>query len=120
MKILGIKTSAQFKKISKDGKKFHAKSLLVLASPTITQYLQNKDLGQNAADFVRVGFTVSKIVGNAVARNYAKRKLREAARALLLEYGKNHHDYVVIAKKEIANATYEEILRDLKFCLKRL
>ena len=36
---------------------------------------------------IRVGFTCSKKVGNAVARNRAKRRLRAVARELLQEAG---------------------------------
>ncbi len=120
MKILTIKKSAEFQEISKKGEKFHAKSLLLLQNPTSSIYLQNKKDGKNAADFCRIGYTVSKKIGNAVARNLAKRRLREAARVLLLSLAKNHYDYVIIAKKEINEASYAQIEKDLQFCLKRI
>ena len=119
-KILSITRSADFQTISKTGNKFHAKTLLLLSSATSSFYLQNPQQGKNAANFSRVGFTVSKMIGNAVARNLAKRKLREAVRELFPAYAQNHYDYVIIAKREIKDASYETILRDLKFCLKRI
>lgn len=120
MKILRIKKSTEFQNIGKKGKKFHAKTILLISLTTSEFYFQDKLKGKNASDFLRIGFTVSKKVGNAVIRNLAKRRLRQASKSLLLEYGKNHHDYVIIAKREIKDATYEDILRDLKFCLKRI
>lgn len=48
---------------------------------------------------LRVGFTCSKKVGNAVARNRAKRRLREVARLGLSNRGKPGHDYVLIGRK---------------------
>ena len=42
-------------------------------------------------DAPRVGFTCSKKVGNAVARNRAKRRLREIARLTLPEHGQPGH-----------------------------
>ncbi len=47
---------------------------------------------------IRVGFTCSKKVGNAVARNRAKRRLRAVARAVLPEIGKPGWDYVLIGR----------------------
>jgi ribonuclease P protein component len=53
-----------------------------------------------APDAIRVGFTCSKKLGNAVARNRAKRRLRAAARAVLPERGVPGWDYVLIGRPE--------------------
>jgi ribonuclease P protein component len=50
---------------------------------------------------VRVGFTASKKVGNAVARNLAKRRLREIARRVLPLHGQAGWDYVLIGRPGI-------------------
>jgi len=47
---------------------------------------------------IRVGYTCSKKVGNAVARNRAKRRLRAAARAVLPRLGVPGWDYVLIGR----------------------
>lgn len=60
---------------------------------------------------IRVGFTCSKKVGNAVARNRAKRRLREAARAVLPSHGRPGWDYVLIGR---ATATAERPFAALK------
>ncbi|MDB2407571.1 ribonuclease P protein component [Jannaschia sp.] len=49
---------------------------------------------------VGVGFTCSKKVGNAVARNRAKRRLREAARAVLPDLAHPGWDYALIGRAE--------------------
>ena len=50
-------------------------------------------------DTIRVGFTCYKKVGNAVARNRAKRRLREIARLALPNLGQPGHDYVLVGRK---------------------
>jgi ribonuclease P protein component len=58
----------------------------------------------------RVGFTVSKKVGNAVVRNRARRRLREAARLLLPERGIAGADHVFIARPRDAELAWEQLL----------
>lgn len=120
MRILTVTKSAEFKNISRKNDKFHSKTLLLLTTPTSSFYFQNLTTGKNAEEFCRFGYTVSKKVGNAVARNLAKRKLREATRSLAPKYAKLKMDYVIIARKEIADADFDKISNDLKFCLKRI
>lgn len=70
---------------------------------------------------VRVGFTCSKKVGNAVARNHAKRRLREAARAVLPTSGQEGCDYVLIGRAEVtSNRPFDLLLGDLRYALKKL
>lgn len=70
---------------------------------------------------IRMGFTCSKKVGNAVARNRAKRRLREAARAVLPLKGHPGWDYVLVGRAETTAARpFEDLKRDLIYALKKL
>ncbi|MBO9398094.1 ribonuclease P protein component [Shimia sp. R9_2] len=70
---------------------------------------------------IRVGYTCSKKVGNAVARNRAKRRMREVARAVLPAFGKPGWDYVLIGRKdETAARDMLALQADLKWALRKL
>ncbi|WP_083834503.1 ribonuclease P protein component [Oceanicola sp. S124] len=70
---------------------------------------------------IRMGFTCSKKVGNAVARNRAKRRLREAARAMLPHLGRPGWDYVLIGRADQTAARPFELLKaDLEQALTRM
>ena len=69
---------------------------------------------------MRVGFTASRKVGNAVIRNRAKRRLRAAAAAILPTLGKPGTDYVLIARSGTAARPYAALLADLETGLRRI
>jgi ribonuclease P protein component len=74
-----------------------------------------------AGDAIRVGFTASRKVGNAVARNRAKRRLRAAAHAVLPGAGRPGWDYVLVARPEgTAARPYRDLVADLRWALDRV
>lgn len=58
----------------------------------------------------RTGFTVSKKVGNSVARNRARRRLREVARLTMPELAMASADHVFIARPQPAELPFDELL----------
>jgi len=84
-------------------------------------HLQGGKRREAGADGIRVGFTCSKKVGNAVARNRAKRRLREVARIVLPELGRDGWDYVLVGRKDTtATLPFETLLADLRRAMKKV
>ena len=67
---------------------------------------------------VRVGFTASRKVGNAVVRNRAKRRLRAAAAQVLALCGLPGTDYVLVARQDTARRPFESLKTDLAQALR--
>ena len=80
--------------------------------------LQGRARGDDKA-LVRIGFTASKKIGNAVARNRAKRRLRALAREVLPALAQPGWDYVLVAKPDATvSRAYQDMLTDLGFALR--
>jgi ribonuclease P protein component len=67
----------------------------------------------------RVGFTVSKKVGNAVQRNRVRRRLREIVRLNAPGCVRAGCDYVVIGRKNALGLSYDRLSADLSKALTR-
>lgn len=88
---------------------------------TGSMMVQARKRGADEPSGIRVGFTCSKKVGNAVARNHAKRRLREVARMVLPAKGRNGWDYVLIGRANVTSDRPFELLKgDLIYALKKL
>lgn len=72
------------------------------------------------AGVARVGYTVTKKLGNAVVRNRARRRLKEAARLVLPLYARGGSDYVLVGRAEALNRPFSLLMDDLKAALAKI
>lgn len=61
----------------------------------------------------RVGYTVTKKVGNAVVRNRIRRRLREAVRVHAAAEMAPGHDYVIVGREDALAAPFAQIKAEL-------
>jgi ribonuclease P protein component len=101
-----LKRRSDFLRVAATGKKWVSPSVIVLVDPA------------GAGEGVRFGLTATKKLGNAVLRNRIRRRLRHAARIVLA--GHSHVDVVLIGRVATAECPFEQLLKDLRWCLKRL
>ncbi len=73
----------------------------------------------NASAAVRVGFTATRKIGNAVVRNRARRRLRAAVADVMTRHAAAGFDYVLIARAETPKRPYAALIEDLETALRR-
>ena len=84
-------------------------------------FIRSNDEVKVPETLIRVGYTCSKKVGNAVAQNRAKRRLRAAAHEVLPQMGMPGWDYVLVGRKdETAAIDFQQLLNDLRTALSRI
>ena len=69
---------------------------------------------------VRIGFTVSRQVGNAVERNRVRRRLREMVRLSRGGGMQDGHDYVLIGRRTALAAPFGQMRQELDTALSRI
>jgi ribonuclease P protein component len=69
---------------------------------------------------VRVGFTVSKKVGNAPERNRVRRRLREMVRLAPELPLRRGHDYVLVGRRSALNLPFDRLIEDFRRALGRV
>ncbi|MDD4211163.1 MAG: ribonuclease P protein component [Clostridia bacterium] len=95
----------EFNYIFKQGKAFSTKLFVLNYSPT-------------KLPTFKVGFSVSKKIGNAVVRNKVKRRMREALRALQNQINPKYN-YIFVARVGIELANFEQIKESFNYSLEK-
>lgn len=104
-----LKKRPDFTRLQKRGAKAHAPAFVLLALP-------------NELPHSRVGFTATKkTIGNAVARNRAKRRLRALVDSYFKEHPqKNQVDLVLIARLAVLEHDFSTMEKDFHTAFKKL
>lgn len=102
-----LKKRPEFLAVTAAQKKWVADSVIVQVGPA-----------QGAS--LRVGYTATKKIGNAVIRNRCKRRLRAAMDRIVAQYSLKAADIVLVARATTADCDWNKLYGDVKWCLKRL
>jgi ribonuclease P protein component len=102
-----LKRRAEFLRVASHGKK-------AAIGGVVLQALRRDDDGP-----VRLGFTVTRKIGNAVIRNRTRRRLKEAARLLLQTCPVRGADLVLIGRNSTRERDFRALQADIKRALDR-
>jgi len=92
-----------------------ASGIKVPAAAFVLQARKRTDVGP-----VRIGFTVSKKVGNAVERNRVRRRLREIVRLSDKARMQSGHDYVLVGRRAALNVPFDRLAQEFEGALRRV
>jgi len=96
--MLTLKTTTDFQRVRREGQSWSHPLVVLSACP-------------NDQNETRIGITASKSVGGAVARNRAKRRLREAMRRKEKESGiSGGWDFILIARPPLVKAEWRKVI----------
>lgn len=100
-----LKRRAEFLRVAAKGRKAAVHGLVLQA------------LARPDQEPARIGFTVTKKIGNAVVRNRARRRLKEAARLLLKTRPLEGADLVIIGREGTLRRRFVDLMDDLRRAL---
>jgi ribonuclease P protein component len=106
-----LKRRREFLAVAATGRRWVTPAFVLQVGPRATA-------GRDAE--IGLGFTASRRVGNAVARNRARRRLAEAARKVLPGAGVPGYDYVLVARPVVLTCPFDRLLSDLTTAFARV
>ncbi len=111
-----LKRRPEFLRVAGAGRKGVAPGLIVQAR----SWRRGETPTAGAAPLMRVGFTASRKVGNAVARNRVRRRLRAVVERVLEAHAAPGHDFVVIGRGATLTRPFAALVKDMEMALKKL
>ncbi len=106
-KVLHLRKRKDFLRVRDTGKSIATAGLVLQIAPS------NID----ADSALRLGFTVTSKLGNAVKRNRIKRRLRAVAREVMGKSATTGYDYVIIGRFRAIDREFISLVKDLKYAL---
>jgi len=100
-----LRGSSDFKRVRRTGRSYAHPLVVLVTSP-------------NGLAFTRMGVAAGKTVGNAIERNRAKRRMREALRAILPAISLGW-DLIWIARPPLVQAEWADVQQAFNLLLRR-
>jgi ribonuclease P protein component len=117
LKIKTLKSRKDFIRVFKEGISQPVSSFILQKAKSDFNIL-NEDKELN--NLVRVGFTASKKIGNAILRNRAKRRLRALVREMMPDLADSGYDYVLVARPNSLKDDFSKMKKDFAYAIKKL
>lgn len=100
-----ISSTKEYNNIYNNGKKIQGRYIIAFCQ-------------KNSNEYNRFGIVTSKKIGNAVARNRAKRRLRAIVNSSQHEISEGYN-IVIIARYNIGNAAFENLKKDFFIIMRK-
>lgn len=107
-----LKRRPEFLSVAASQRKWVAPGLIVQVRKRAFEEADIKD--------ARVGFTVSRKVGNSVKRNRVRRRLKSAAAIMMTKHAQLGMDFVIIGRKNTLKRPFADLMSDITLALKKL
>lgn len=119
-KLLRLQRRAEFLRVAGTRRKWVTPGLILQAASRTDAPAAGIAGDDGLATPSRVGFTATRKIGIAVARNRARRRLRAAAEQVLPLHAAYGHDYVLVARADSLTRPFAALIGDLETALRRL
>lgn len=94
-KVYRLRSNMEFKKVYNGGKSYWNRNLVL--------YVRKNDMGNT-----RVGYSITKKIGNSVVRNKIRRRMKEVYR-LKFDGVKSNYDLIFIPKRNVTDISYRDL-----------
>ena len=107
-----LKRRPEFLRVAATRRKWVAPGLIVQVRKRFVEEASTND--------ARIGFTVSRKVGNSVKRNRVRRRLKAAADIMMTKHAQGGMDFVIIGRKNALKRPFKALMADITAALKNL